>query len=310
MSIKTNSITYKVSNKTILKDISLEILNGEIFTIIGPNGSGKSTFLKIISGDIKPTKGEVLYNDILINNLSIFERAKLRSVMTQSQHISYDYSVKEIIEMGWIRNRDSEDYHYYTNILEKISRDCYVFQLLNSNFNVLSGGEKKRVHFARTLMQIWSSPDKANLRYMFLDEPTSGLDPRASQDIARRVRQLADRGRIVFLVTHDLTPEIMAQVDHMLVMAPGGRTAFFGPPNQACRWFGVSTPDGVFNRFSDREPAEWAEAYRQSPAARTYVETREQLLELGGVVQAQEVEVRTPHLLHHPLHVAQCTQSP
>jgi hypothetical protein len=98
----------------------------------------------------------------------------------------------------------------------------------------------------------------------------------------------------VFLVTHDLTPEIMAQVDHMLVMAPGGRTAFFGPPNQACRWFGVSTPDGVFNRFSDREPAEWGEAYRQSPAARTYVETREQLLELGGVVQPEVLET-DPH---------------
>ena len=232
MSIKTNSITYKVSNKTILKDISLEILNGEIFTIIGPNGSGKSTFLKIISGDIKPTKGEVLYNDILINNLSILERAKLRSVMTQSQHISYDYSVKEIIEMGWIRNRDSEDYHYYTNILEKISRDCYVFQLLNSNFNVLSGGEKKRVHFARTLMQIWSSPDKANLRYMFLDEPTSSLDLYHELELIKLLRKQVNNGIGVLLIIHNLN--LALKFSDRIAIFNKGHLISSGTPNDVC----------------------------------------------------------------------------
>ena len=125
-------------------------------------------------------------------------------------------------------------------------------------------------------------------RVLFLDEPTSGLDPRASQDIARRVRQLADNGRIVFLVTHDLTPEIMAAVDHMLVIAPGGRLAFFGPPTQACIWFGSTTPDGVFNRFGDRPPEEWAASYRVSESARRFVDTREQLLHLDGVRRSEE----------------------
>ena len=106
----------------------------------------------------------------------------------------------------------------------------------------ISGGQRKRVNLGQELMT-------RSTRILFLDEPMSGLDPRASQDIMSLTRQLADSGRIVFLVTHDLTPQVMAQVDHLLVLAPGGRLAHFGPPAEACRWFGVATPDAIFNRF-------------------------------------------------------------
>ena len=83
---------------------------------------------------------------------------------------------------------------------------------------------------------------------LFLDEPTSGLDPRASQEIVSLPRRLADAGRMVFLVTHDLTPEVMAQVDHLLVMAPGGGLRSSARPSRppgtsVCR---QQTPPGRF----------------------------------------------------------------
>ena len=65
-------------------------------------------------------------------------------------------------------------------------------------------------------------------KVLFLDEPTSGLDPRASQDIVKLARGLADKGRIIFLVTHDLTDGIINQVDNLLTMVKGGKLAFFG----------------------------------------------------------------------------------
>jgi len=149
----------------------------------------------------------------------------------------------------------------------------------------ISGGQRKRVNLGQELMT-------KSTRVLFLDEPTSGLDPQTSQDICRRVRQLADRGRIVFLVTHDLTPKILAQVDHLLVLAPGGRLAFFGPPREACEWFGVSTPDALFSRFQEHTPSEWGAQYRDGAAARKYVTTREHVLGMAGIAPVPAREDR------------------
>ena len=100
---------------------------------------------------------------------------------------------------------------------------------------------------------------------------------------------LADNGRIVFLVTHDLTPEVSAQVDHLLVMVPGGRLAFFGPPASAAEYFQVSTPDAIFNRFSDHRPETWDALFRESPYYRKYVRTRDHLLGIEGVERTPEL---------------------
>ena len=145
----------------------------------------------------------------------------------------------------------------------------------------ISGGQRKRVNLAQELLT-------RTTRVLFLDEPTSGLDPQSAQDIARLVRQLADDGRIVFLVTHDLTPGIMTQCDHLLVLAPGGRVAWFGPPAEACTYFGVASPDLIFSVLSEQTPEEWKAAYRESLGHRKYVATREHLLRPSEGVQTDE----------------------
>ena len=75
----------------------------------------------------------------------------------------------------------------------------------------ISGGQRKRVNLGQELIS-------QSTKILFLDEPTSGLDPRASQDIVRLVRRLADRGRIVFLVTHDLTEQVVSQVNLLVIL--------------------------------------------------------------------------------------------
>ena len=102
MSIKIDKISLNIKGVDIIKDISFTINPGELITILGPNGSGKSTLLKVISGDVLPTKGLVDIDDVSITDMSFKTQALKRSVMSQSQQILYDYSVAEIIEMGWV----------------------------------------------------------------------------------------------------------------------------------------------------------------------------------------------------------------
>ena len=102
MSVITESISYNVNEKDILNDISIEIVPGEICTIIGPNGSGKSTLLKIISGDIEKKSKKVFYDNVQLSEIELKQRAQIRSVMSQSQVVMFDYYVKDIISMGWL----------------------------------------------------------------------------------------------------------------------------------------------------------------------------------------------------------------
>jgi hypothetical protein len=118
-------------------------------------------------------------------------------------------------------------------------------------------------------------------RLLFLDEPTSGLDPQAAQDIVQLVRRLADNGRIVVLVTHDLTPEVVAQIDHLSCSREGAasrgsvRRRRPAPGSVSLRRMRSSTGSPT------RSPEEWKTAYRESEAARRYIQTRERALDLG-----------------------------
>ena len=114
MSVISEKVSYSINQKEILNDVSFELNQGEIISVIGPNGAGKSTLLSILSGDINPTLGSVLYNGENINDIDIQDRAFTRSVMSQSQQIIFDFSVREIIEMGWIERGDS----YFSNDFE------------------------------------------------------------------------------------------------------------------------------------------------------------------------------------------------
>ena len=93
MSIDVQNISYEINNNQILKNVSLKIDQGKICSILGPNGSGKSTLVKVISGDLKPQNGFIFFNDRDLKDISIGDRAKIRSAMSQSQQIFFDLVV-------------------------------------------------------------------------------------------------------------------------------------------------------------------------------------------------------------------------
>ena len=113
MSIYSEKISLKYNDKSILEDINIEIKKGMILSILGPNGAGKSSLLNILSGDIESNIGYVFYDNTDIKNISIQERAFIRSVMSQNQPIVFDFSVRDIVEMGWL---DKGNIKYSNNI--------------------------------------------------------------------------------------------------------------------------------------------------------------------------------------------------
>ena len=140
MSVETINLTWEIKSKRIVDGISLKINKGEILTILGPNGAGKSSFLKLIAGDSIASNGEILFDEVSLSNISTQDRSFMRSVMSQSQEIAYDFSVKEIIEMGWLDRGISDYSKDFEEAVRQISIECSVNELLDQNFNTLSGG--------------------------------------------------------------------------------------------------------------------------------------------------------------------------
>ena len=226
MSINTDSLTYEINNKKILDDISIEVNSGEVITVLGPNGSGKSTLINLLSGYIDPTRGNIYFDKVNIRNISIENKAFIRSVMSQSQPIVFDFSVKEIIEMGWLQKGFIKFSESFNKIFEEVIKEASIEDLVNEKFNVLSGGEQKRVHFARTLLQSWRPSDSTDPNYLLLDEPTANLDIKHEQRLMNVVRKKAAQGIGVLIVLHDIN--LAAKYSDKVILLKEGKLKGYG----------------------------------------------------------------------------------
>ena len=228
MSVRCESIDINLNKREILKNISIEVKEKEILSIIGPNGAGKSTLLKSLAGDINPTNGNIFYDEININQIDIQERAFTRSVMSQLQPIAFDFSVKEIVEMGWIDRGESKYADQFDDAVQEVILKCGVKDLIDRNFNTLSGGEQRRIHFARTLLQLWRPSNSSDPKYLFLDEPTANLDLTYEIKLLNIVKDVAQEGAGVILVLHDLN--LAAKFSDKVAILKGGLLIDIGLP--------------------------------------------------------------------------------
>ena len=230
MSIDVNNLSYKIDSKYLMKDISFKIEENNILTIIGPNGAGKSTLIKLLSGDMPATEGTILFDGKNLASISIQERAFIRSVMSQSQEIVFDFSVKEVIEMGWLDKGNSAYFSQFDEVVDEVARECSVESLLERNFSTLSGGEKKRVHFARTLIQLWRPSNSVEPRYMFLDEPNANLDILFEVKMMKLIQKKRNEGVGIVLILHDLN--LAAKFSDTIAIVKGGSLIDFGTPQK------------------------------------------------------------------------------
>ena len=204
MTISAKSISLELSGKKILDNISMEVLPGEILSIIGPNGAGKTSLLNVLSGNIKSHEGNVSYNNIPLKNISIQERAYTRSVMSQFQSIAFDYSVVDILQMGWLDHSHKEIKEDLSAFQNQVIKECDLEGLVSQRFNTLSGGEQRRVHFARTLLQLWQPANSYDQNYLLLDEPFSNLDLVHKVKMMESIKAKATTGTGILMILHDL----------------------------------------------------------------------------------------------------------
>ena len=230
MSLSLKSVSLKLDNRQILKDVSLEINESEIVSVIGPNGAGKSTLLNVLTGDISPDSGDIIYDNKQLNKISIQERAFTRSVMSQMQTLVFNFNVKDVIEMGWLQRGNSDFSSNFSMAFEAVTTECNVHNLVHRKFNSLSGGEQRRVHFARTLLQLWRPSQSNDPRYLLLDEPTANLDLSSEMLLMNILKARASSNVGILVILHDLN--LASHFADKIAIMKDGEIKAFGKPEE------------------------------------------------------------------------------
>jgi ABC-type multidrug transport system ATPase subunit len=279
--LSVRNLKRRIGKVSLLDDVSFTVFSGEVIAVVGPSGGGKTTLLSAIAGIAPADTGDVLLDNADFHAMLATDRS-LVGIVPQDDVVHAELTVEEsLYYSGRLRFPRTVPNAAIRKEVDRVLDELSIAHIRKNRIGDalrrgVSGGQKKRVSLGQELLT-------RTTKVLFLDEPTSGLDPQTAQDIVKLVRQLADDGRIIFIVTHDVTPTVMAMVDHLLVLAPGGRLAWFGPPDDASEYFGVASPDEIFGKLPDKAPEEWGRTYRHGAAFRKFVRTREHLLGLDGV---------------------------
>lgn len=261
VSFSARHLTVTVDGgKQILKDVTFGVPEKSLIGVIGPSGSGKSTLLKALTGYRPANEGDVLYD-----NRNLYKQfAELRQrigLVPQDDILHKELKVSTALKYAAkLRfpgdTAESERAARIDEVLRELKLDIHKDKKITS----LSGGQRKRVSVALELLT------KPSL--IFLDEPTSGLDPGMDRDVMQLLRGLADDGRTVLVVTHSVAE--LSICDKLLVMAPGGSVAYFGPPAEALNFFGYSTWADVFSAFENFRDYDWAGRWKGSQHYQLY----------------------------------------
>ena len=195
--ISIQNLSKTFGTNEVLKDISFEVKQGEVVTIIGSSGSGKSTLLRCVNLLEKPTSGKISYNgqNILEHDKSIYEYRTHVGMVFQQFNLFNNLNVLEnciVGPMKVLKKSKEEAEKIAKEFLEKVGMSAYI----NAKPRQLSGGQKQRVAIARALSM---QPD-----VLLFDEPTSALDPEMVNEVLETMKSLAHTGLTMIVVTHEM----------------------------------------------------------------------------------------------------------
>ncbi len=198
------NIVYKVGQKPLLDDVSIEFQPGKLNLIIGPNGAGKSTLVKVLCNQLQPQGGTVYYGEKPVSSIPVLQAARIRSVLSQNIELAFSLKVSEVVMMGRYPHFGGSPGDKDVLACEEAMRFFEVWEMRERNYLTLSGGEKQRVHFARVVAQIWY-PLPESTRYLVLDEPLTFLDVYYQFSFMHKLMELRQQQDIVIVgVVHDL----------------------------------------------------------------------------------------------------------
>jgi ABC-type multidrug transport system ATPase subunit len=261
--VDIGDVSYEASNlrvstnkgKVLLANISFALPQRCFMAVVGPSGAGKSTLLGALTGFRPAGSGEVRYDnrDLYQNYAELRHRIGfvpqddiLHTPLTVRRALNYAARLRFPHDVSAKERKQRID-----EVLNELGLAAHANQRIDS----LSGGQRKRTSVALELLT------KPSL--LFLDEPTSGLDPGYEKSVMQTLRALADDGRSVVVVTHNTAQ--LNLCDRLLILAPGGRLAYFGPPQQALSYFGCSDFADLFNLLEHDTTTDWTGRYVASP---------------------------------------------
>lgn len=263
VSLDVQDLTVAVDRgrRTLLDHVSFPVGQKCLLAVVGPSGAGKSTLLNALTGQRPADHGTVLYDgrDLYRDYAELRQRIGLvpqddilHAQLTVRSALSYAAELRFPQDTAKAERRARVD---------EVIRELGLEQRAGQPVHSLSGGQRKRVSVALELLT------KPSL--LFLDEPTSGLDPGMDRSVMHMLRGLADDGRTVIVVTHSVLS--LDVCDRLLVLAPGGRIAYYGPPEDALAFFGFEQWPEAFESFERDHDRDWAGDFRVSPFHRHYV---------------------------------------
>jgi ABC transport system ATP-binding/permease protein len=262
ISLTARELTVRLPNgKVLLDHMSFPLGQRCLLGVIGPSGAGKSTLLGALTGTAPATEGQVLYDgrDLYKSYAELRHRIGL---VPQENILHTQLTVRRALEFAaQLRFPRDTSKQERKRRIDEVLGELSLTAHADTRTSALSGGQQKRVNVALELLT------KPSL--LFLDEPTSGLDPGLDKSVMEQMARLAHDGRTVIVVTHSVAN--LNLCDRLLVLVPGGKVAFFGPPGDGLRHFGKSDWAEVFQAFETEPSRDWAAEFRASPYYSRYI---------------------------------------
>ncbi|TVS77334.1 ATP-binding cassette domain-containing protein [Mycobacterium helveticum] len=281
--LEVREVDFGVDGKNLLERISMTARPGTLTAIIGGSGAGKTTLSRLIAGYATPTSGSVTFEGHDIHTEYASLRTRIGMVPQDDvvhRQLTVDQALGYAAELRLPPDTSKADRQ---QVVAQVLDELGMTQHADTRVDKLSGGQRKRASVA---LELLTGPS-----LLILDEPTSGLDPALDLQVMTMLRQLADAGRVVLVVTHSLT--YLDVCDQVLLMAPGGRTAFLGPPGEIGDVMGTTNwahifakvgadPEEANRRFlaqrdAQRQPAPAAPAAPADLGAPAHTSVRRQL---------------------------------
>lgn len=224
MKLRAVNLSKKYSGRQVVKEISIEVSQGEIVGLLGPNGAGKTTSFYMIVGLVKPNGGQIFLDSTEITKFPMYRRAQygvgyLAQEASVFRKLSIEDNILSVLQTTSLSKKEQQDK------LESLIEEFSLGHIRKNRGDLLSGGERRRTEIARALA--------TDPKFILLDEPFAGVDPVAVEDIQRIVAQLKNKN-IGILITDHNVQETLAITERSYLMFEGGILKA-GPPEELAK---------------------------------------------------------------------------
>jgi|TARA_Y100000994_G_scaffold234715_2_gene223780 lipopolysaccharide export system ATP-binding protein len=211
MRLIAKNLKKKYGNRYVVNDVSIELNKGEVVGLLGPNGAGKTTTFYMLVGLIRSFEGDVLLDNYNISSDPMYIRARKGVGYLPQQPSVFTHMTVENNIISVLETLDLKQEEQYLE-LEKILDDFGLRRIKNTQANLLSGGERRRLEIARAISM--------KPKFILLDEPFAGVDPIAIQDIQNMIKQLKERSIGVLITDHNVR-ETLSITDRSYLLYDG-----------------------------------------------------------------------------------------